>query len=186
MLQPTHRDVVRALVTIDDVIYSAGRDKTLRQWDGAPQADGSPGYVCSRTLAAHTDDVLALSFERRGAWPRRAPTQLGGSLGLLFSASRAGEVRIWDRESMVCLDAWVAHASAIHSMVRRTSGSNRRIWSVAACPRRAVFGPRGRLTRIDVLPLQLVRDDCLITASGDGTIKVHRALQKSGAPPQTV
>jgi len=72
--------------------------------------------------------------------------------GLLFSASRGGEVRIWDRESLVCLDAWVVHSSAVHAL--------------------------------------LVRDDCLISAGGDGAIKVARAAPPRGRhahdlPPQT-
>ena len=176
-----HRDVVRALAVVGADLYSTGRDKTLRLWQQqqqqqqpngapieptaaapsanqsiraarapalAPPADG--GWVCARSLAAHTDEVLALVAQRQGAWPRRAPLQLGGSAGLLFSGSRSGEVRIWDRESLVCLDTWVVHSSAIHSL--------------------------------------LVTEDCLVSAGGDGTIKVHRAAParaKGEAPPQT-
>ena len=156
-----HRDVVRALCFVGGDLYSSGRDKTLRLWQRdasvaeaatTASAASAVAWQCARSLTAHTDEVLALAAESHGAWPRRAPLQLGGQAGLLFSASRSGEVRIWDRESLVCLDAWVVHASAIHAL--------------------------------------LVRDDCLISASGDGTIKVHRAAPariKGGeqAPPQT-
>ena len=119
---------------------------------GGDSGDGDGSWVCAKSLAAHTDEVLTLAARDGGAWPRHAPLQLGGHAGLLFSASRGGEVRIWDRESLVCLDAWVVHASAVHAL--------------------------------------LVRDDCLISASGDGSIKVARAAPPRGRagaeiPPQT-
>jgi len=197
-----HRDVVRALAVVGSDLYSTGRDKTLRLWrrrtegsatshmplsahEEAPapapahapaQAPAQPPaqalaqapaqapaqalaqdavandahrWLCARSLAAHTDEVLALAAEPHGAWPHRAPLQLGGSAGLLFTASRSGELRIWDRESLVCLDAWPVHANAIHAL--------------------------------------LVRRDLLISASGDGTIKVHRAAPArcKEQPPQT-
>ena len=158
--------MVRALAVVGSDLYSTGRDKTLRLWQRqcgegageeaaaapAAQAEAARSWCCARSLAAHTDEVLALAAEPHGAWPRRAPLQLGGQSGLVFTASRSGELRIWDRGSLVCLDAWCVHASAIHAL--------------------------------------LVRDDCLISASGDGTIKVHRAAPMRGpgyreAPPQT-
>ena len=184
-----HRDQVRALALVGGgggghdgscALYSSGRDKMLRLWEPTPtaasEADGgnggnggdgggggngggshsslasSSGWHCTRGLAAHTDEVLTLTAKTGGAWPRHGALQLGGSVGLLFSASRGGEVRIWDRESLVCLDAWVVSSSAVHALV--------------------------------------VRDDCMITASGDGTIKVARAAparERGGAraPPQT-
>ena len=64
-----HRDVVRALAFVGGLIYSTGRDKTLRLWQGS----GTDSWLCARSLAAHTDEVLALASEPRGAWPRRVP-----------------------------------------------------------------------------------------------------------------
>ena len=163
-LPTAHRDVVRAVALVGDTFYSTGRDKTLRLWEpssrdasdaaaldgravGGPAATDGGGvpsgalWRCARSLAAHTDEVLSLVAKPDGAWPRHASAQLGGGAGLVFSASRGGEVRIWDRESLVCLDAWVVHSSAIHALI--------------------------------------VRDDCLLSAAGDGTIRVTRA-----APPR--
>ena len=161
-LPTAHRDVVRAVAIVDGQLYSTGRDKTLRLWEQEEDGDGDVGdadgrsvapggsFKCARSLAAHTEEVLTLTARADGGWPRHAPLQLGGQSGLLFSASRGGEVRIWDRESLVCLDAWVVHSSAVHAL--------------------------------------LVRDDCLISASGDGSIKVARAAPARGRaelPPQT-
>lgn len=79
------------------LIVSGGFDETVRLWNVSQRArrqpDGSAQYACHRTIAAHSEAVSSVGFNRDGT--------------MIVSASYDGLIRLWDTTTGQCLKTLV-------------------------------------------------------------------------------